>query len=785
MTWTILLPFLFSAAAWPLHRVLRDRVGFVLAALPLGLFMWLAGHLPLPLGQVVAQSAAWVPSLDVHFALRLDGLSITFALLITGIGTLVVLYAQGYLKGDPGLGRFYAYLLAFMGAMLGVVLADDLVLLFVFWELTSVCSYLLIGWYHEKEGARSSALRALVVTGAGGLALLGGVILVGIMHARAGAAGADVWRISALASVDLRGDPLYPAALALVLVGAFTKSAQFPFHFWLPSAMTAPTPVSSYLHSATMVKAGIYLLARLHPALGGTPLWHYAVTIGGAVTMVTAAIAAACQTDLKRMLAFSTVSVLGTLVMLLGPGTDECIRAAVILLVAHAMYKAALFMVAGNIDHETGTRDVHALGGLRRWMPLTAAAGVLAALSNAGAPPMFGFLGKELLYTAKLDLARLGHDLVFVAVLANIFLTAVALVVAVWPFFGPRKKTPKEPHEAPWTMLAGPLLLAVASLFVGLASGPFALSLGQEMASVIAGRDVPLELKLWHGLNPEALTVLGLSAVTLGLGFALFLRLRTWLAPLAALHRRAEATWGPPAIYERALSGLSLAAKGTTALLQTGYLRRYLAIVVLGAAAFVLPSLVRGLPAGARDPGVPPTAVDIALGVLILGGAVSAALSRSRLAALAALGATGLGMSLLFALHSAPDLAITQFLVEALSVILLVLVFWKLPPYRGIRSTPRRLGDLALALAGGAVMALLVLIASRDRVEPVVGRWYSDASVPEAKGRNVVNVILVDFRALDTLGEITVVAVAGVGVVALLRGLARRRPEASRPGGES
>ena len=491
MIWCIALPFLLALAAPLLHRVLRDRSGYVFAVLPLALCVWFAGRLPTPLERPLDSATEWIPQLGVSLALRLDGLSATFALLITGIGALVVLYAQGYLRGDAGLGRFYAYLFGFLGAMLGLVLADDLVLLFVFWELTSVCSYLLIGWHHETEAARSGALRALVVTGAGGLALLGGVVLLGIMQERAGVAPDRIWRISALATADLRADALYPAAMVLILLGAFTKSAQFPFHFWLPSAMTAPTPVSAFLHSATMVKAGIYLLARLHPALGGTPLWHYAVTVGGAVTMVVAALGAACQTDLKRILAYSTVSVLGTLVMLLGPGTDECIRAAVILLVAHALYKAALFMVAGNVDHEAGTRDVTAMGGLRRLMPLTATAGCLAALSNAGAPPLFGFLGKELLYTAKFDLARLGHDLVFFAVLANVFLTATALMVAVWPFFGPRKPTPKEPHEAPWPMLVGPVLLAGVGLLVGVVAGPFALGIGSgAAASTIAGRPV-------------------------------------------------------------------------------------------------------------------------------------------------------------------------------------------------------------------------------------------------------------------------------------------------------
>ncbi|MHC4223061.1 MAG: hydrogen gas-evolving membrane-bound hydrogenase subunit E, partial [Planctomycetota bacterium] len=676
-----------------------------------------------------------------------------------------------YLKGDPRLGRFYSYLLSFMAAMLGLVLADDLILLFVFWELTSISSYLLIGFNHETEVSRGSALKALLVTGSGGLALLAGILLLGIAHSQAGAPLEETWRISALAGADLRGHGLYTGALLLILLGAFTKSAQFPFHFWLPAAMAAPTPVSAFLHSATMVKAGIYLLARLHPALGGTEVWQITVTSFGGVTMLIGAIAAACQTDLKRLLAFSTISVLGTLVMLLGLGTELSIKAAVVLLAAHALYKASLFMVAGNIDHETGTRDVTKLGGLLRLMPLTAVAGMLAALSNAGAPPMFGFLGKEMLYGAKLELDR---PLIIMAVVANVFLTATALVVAVKPFFGERKKTPKAPHEAPWTMLVGPVLLAAIGLTVGLVSGKFDLEIGGPVASAIAGRDVPMKLKLWHGVNPEALSVLGLSAFTLGAGFFLFLRIRTRLARFAETYRRIETTWGMPAMYERGLSAISASAKAVTRLVQSGYLRRYVLVAVLGIVVLVSVPLVRTHQPLGKASLFEIRIHELALALLILGGAVAAVISRSRMAAIVSLGVTGLGVTMVFALFSAPDLAITQILVETLTVILFVLVFWRLPRYSFKESLPVRARDLVVAVAAGGVLCLLVLAAASVQLDPETARGYAEASYPRAHGRNVVNVILVDFRALDTLGEITVFAIAGVGAFALLQQRKRR-----------
>jgi len=772
----VLLPFALAVAAPWLARRLGGRAGWLLAVLPAALFARVAAWLPLEPGASVLEARPWLPGLGVELAFRLDGLSAVFALLITGIGALVLVYAGGYLAGDPRIGRFFATLLAFQGAMLGVVLADDVITLFVFWELTSVTSYLLIGYDHEREGSRAAALKALLVTGAGGLALLAGLLLMAVAG---GDLGVTSLTLSGLEAVDLRGHGLYPAILVLVLLGAATKSAQVPFHFWLPAAMAAPTPVSAYLHSATMVKAGVYLLARLHPQLGLTLEWEWAVGSIGAVTMVVAAAMALGQHDLKRILAYSTVAVLGILTMLLGVGTGLAIKTAIVFLVAHALYKAALFMVAGNVDHETGTRDVTVLGGLRRALPWTAAAGLLAALSKAGAPPMFGFIGKELLYKTKLDLETVGGWLVVAAVAANVALVATALLVAVRPFWGRRRETPRSPHEAPPSMLLGPVVLSVLGLTVGLLPGPFERMLGSAAATAVAGTTTVMDLKLWHGLNVDAVAVMGLSLVTLAAGAAVYLAARRWLEPFGRAVT-AAGRFGPSRAFQASVDRLPAVAGWLTGLVPITRLRSAVLTALVVVLALVAPPLLRV--AGVRGTGgTAPWPHDLLLVGVALLAALLAALVRSRLTAVAALGVTGLAVALLFALYGAPDLAMTQIAVETLSVVLLVLVFVALPPVVRRSGGWSRARDVVVALAVGATMALAVIATAVVRLDADVARYYLEASVPEAFGRNVVNVILVDFRALDTLGEITVVAVAGVGVAALLAaGRAVRR----REGGE-
>ncbi len=710
-------------------------------------------------GERLAFSQDWMPSLGIALSFSLDGLSLIFALLISGIGTLVTLYSTAYLFDHPHYRRFVLYLLAFMASMLGLVLADNLITLFVFWELTTVTSYLLIGFDHASAKARRNALQALLVTATGGLALLAGFILMGTV--------AGSYELSEILSQGdvLREHDAYLAILILVLLGAFTKSAQVPFHFWLPNAMAAPTPVSAYLHSATMVKAGIYLLARLHPALSGTEVWIWTLTLFGAATAVFASILALRQTDLKLVLAYTTVMALGTLTMFLGADSRVAIAAAVTFLIVHSLYKAALFLVVGIIDHRTGTRDTARLRGLAHAMPVTALAAALAALSMAGFPPFLGFIGKELKYEGALAIASEPAFVAAAAVLANALMVAVAGIVALRPFYGSPGLTPKLPREAPPAMWLGPAVLAALGLIFGLAPALIAQPLVAPAVTAITGQTAEIKLALWHGLNLPLL----LSLLTFALGVAIYAyrsRLQDLLSALAArLPYSADRNW------DRILWALKAFAGLQTRLLQGGILRRYLFIVFASLIAVLGVTLLRGdglLP----ELGWPEAAFKHwAVVILIAAAAIMTALARSRLAAICALGVVGVGVALLFVMFGAPDVAITQLLVETLVVVLVAVVMLRLPLLNdGSRETRRvRRLDAALSLALGGLVTLVLMAVVQTPLDRSLTSYFETTSVPEAFGRNIVNVILVDFRALDTFGEIAVVAVAALGAYALIR----------------
>lgn len=765
MIWMILTPILAAGFAPWLTRYTGRYAAWLAALIPGSIAALMVARLPILPGEARSESYAWVPSLGVDLALRLDGLSAVFVILIGSIGMLVLLYAGSYMTA--GLGRLLGLLLVFIGAMLGVVLSDNLIVLFVFWELTSIASYFLIGFKHGKEEARASARQAMLVTGAGGLALLSGIVLLAIAGAQSGVPAGGAWMLSALIGSDVSTHGLFVPAMFLIVLGAMSKSAQVPLHFWLPNAMTAPTPVSAFLHSATMVKAGVYLLARMNPLFGHSAVWHGLLIGAGAMTMLTGALMAARQTDMKRILAYTTVSVLGTLTMLIGIGTDLAIKAAVVYLVAHACYKAALFMIAGTLEQVTGTRDVRRLGGLARAMPVTLASGILAALSMAGAPPLFGFIGKELLLKAKLGLDSLGAQLIVIAVVANVFLIAMALAVVVWPFFRTAKPSSRTAHEPAWPMLVGPLVLGVAGFFVGLIPDVFDRTLGSAIASAIGGRTIIMQLKLWHGLSPSALTALGISVLTLLCGVTVFYFLRRWLIVIRRMLGSIRVP-GPGAMYEALYEGTLAVAGLVTRATQAGGLAhdiRLILLLVMLLCAY--PLIQSGWPGiGSPDPGL---LVEAALAVLLVSGAVFALFSRSRMSALAALGITGILIASLFALYSAPDLAITQILVEALTVVLLVLVFRNMPRSGVSGERAWRWWDAGIATAFGLCMAFMLHLSATLQAPAAVSRRMAELSLPEAYGRNVVNVILVDFRALDTLGEVTVVAAAAVGVCALVR----------------
>jgi multicomponent Na+:H+ antiporter subunit A len=743
-------------APW-IHRITRGSTGWLLAVFPSLLFLQFLRYVEtIAAGNTVRVSYPWVASLGINLSFYLDGLSLLFALLITGIGALVLIYAGGYLKNHAQLGRFYGFLLLFMASMLGVVLADNTLSLFLFWELTSVSSFLLIGFEHKKDASRSAALQALLVTSLGGLALLAGFLLL------EQAGGSRELSVLLSQGDAIRAHRLYVPILLLILGGAFTKSAQFPFHFWLPAAMEAPTPVSAYLHSATMVKAGVYLLARMSPALSETTLWTGAVSAVGGITMLFAAVIAFRQSDLKLILAYSTISALGIMTLLMGLGTAAAVQAAIVFLFGHALYKGALFMIAGIIDHETGSRDVNRLSGLRSAMPVSATAGALAALSMTAVPALFGFYGKELLYES-LATGENTPALLIGSVVTSMIFVAAAILAGIKPFAGKKVSTPKHAHEARISLLLGPAMLAGASLILGVLPGAVDKSVLVPAIQAVLRQPISLELALWHGVNPIFL----LSMATLASGAGLFIfrdRLLRIFTPLDALR-----DWGPKYGYSVALAVLNVTAKAQTRFLQSGYLRYYLLVVIATAMVLSGYKLIQHTGSVTLTRPLEVTFYEGALAVLILLAAFMATRARSRLAAIAALGVVGFSVALVFVLFSAPDLAMTQFSIETLTVIVFVLALYHLPRFGSLSSAWTHARDASVALVAGALITVMVLTASGVQLHPKISNYFIENSVPLAHGHNIVNVILVDFRGLDTLGEITVLAIAAIGVYALLK----------------
>ena len=751
--------FLTAFLAPVIVRVVGRYSGWVLALLPLGVSAYFAQYISSVMdGSSYTASVSWLPELGVSLSFYLDGLSLLFGLLISIIGAFIVIYAGGYMRGDKTLGRFYLILLTFMAAMLGLVLADNLIALFVFWELTSVTSFFLVGYKHKLESARKAALQALLVTGLGALAMLGGFIILGIV--------AQGYTISTLGEQTelLRGHALYPALLILILLGAFTKSAQFPFHFWLPNAMAAPTPVSAYLHSATMVKAGIYLMARLSPALGDTQLWLWLLGGAGMLTVLTSGVLALKQRDIKKLLAYSTLVALGMLTMLLGVGTNGAIKAMLVFLLAHSLYKASLFMVAGIVDHETGTRDVRELSGLWRVMPITFVAALFAALSTAGLPPKLGFIAKELAYEGLLEY----RPLLIAAVFSNATMVMVAALVALKPFVRKLRvrdlKDPKrEVHGAPLSMWLGPLVLASLGLVFGLFPDLLEVTKLPAVAAVL-GKEYDFNLYLFPS---EVTPALILSGVTVALGVALFLLREPIYKGLNRLEKPLD--WGPAKGYELTLAGLVSLAQWQTRVLGDN-LRRHLSIII---GFTVVLSGLTGLLRGGFELSLrlePLYFYEYVLAAMIIVSALAVVRARSRITAITALGAVGFSTALIYVVVAAPDLAITQFLVETLLVIIIVLVIVRLPDTDLRAADDNKLRDAVLSISGGVLVTTLLLSVTSLPYNAELTRFFEENSWLEANGRNIVNVILVDFRALDTLGEITVLAVAAFGVVALVAG---------------
>ncbi|TCT21913.1 multisubunit potassium/proton antiporter PhaA subunit /multisubunit potassium/proton antiporter PhaB subunit [Thiobaca trueperi] len=728
-------------------------------------------------GEVIVQRWPWIPGAGLDLAFRLDGLGLLFALMILGIGLLVILYARYYLSEHDCMGRFYAYLLLFMGSMLGIVLAENLILLLIFWEMTSLSSFLLISYWRGREDARTGARMALTVTGLGGLAMLGGFLLLGEI-----AGSYDLSVILTMGDV-IRAHPLYTPMLVLILLGAFTKSAQFPFHFWLPHAMAAPTPVSAYLHSATLVKAGVFLLARLFPVLSGTPEWSWLVGGAGLTTLLIGAWFALFKHDLKGLLAYSTISHLGLITLLFGIGTPLAAVAGVFHIINHATFKASLFMAAGIIDHECGTRDMRRVNGLWRFMPYTGTLAMVAAASMAGVPLFNGFLSKEMFFAETATFFEehaWGWLLALAVVIAGMLAVAYSLRFIHDVFFnGEPVDLPRTPHEPPFWMKAPVAVLVAICLLVGTLPAYTVAPLLQAASAGVLQAPLPgYDLAIWHGLGlPVLMSILALTG-----GLLIYAARR----PLFALAARLEGRLDARAIYDWALGRTLDFAGAVTRRLDTGSLQRMLLFFMLSALTLGAIGFIGG---GSSLTGprvlLPVDGVSILIALVLVAVAIGTLiLHRQRLTALIVMGALGLLIALIFVKFSAPDLALTQLTVEVVTIVLLLLALYFLPQQSPAESSrARRIRDLGVAtLAGGGTAALTWAILSRP-FDSISGYFLAN-SVPGGGGANVVNVILVDFRGFDTLGEITVLALAGLGIYAMLRELRLPGPthdDAGRP----
>lgn len=775
------LPFAGSCLAALFPSNARNAEAWLAGAVSLICLMLLAVSYPqIDDGGIIRHTVEWVPELGLDFYLRMDGFAWVLAALIASIGFLVVLYARYYMSPQDPVPRFFSFLLAFMGAMLGIVLSGNLIQLIFFWELTSLFSFLLIGYWHQTAQARDGARMALIVTSVGGFCLFAGIMILGNI-----VGSYDLDRV--LESGDkIRAHSLYIPTLVLILLGALTKSAQFPFHFWLPQAMAAPTPVSAYLHSATMVKGGVFLLVRLWPALGGTDEWLWLVGSAGLISFMLGAFIALFQQDMKGLLAYSTISHLGLITLLIGLDSPLAQVAAIFHLMNHATFKASLFMAAGIIDHETGTRDLRRLSGLRRFMPITATLAMVAAAAMAGVPLLNGFLSKEMFFAETIEThtnSLLDQALPYIVTAASMFTVAYSLRFIAEVFFGPPpRELTRAPHEPPFLMRFPVGLLVLACLLVGIVPG---LTIGPLLLTAlhaVLGDIIPIySLAIWHGLTPEFL----MSLVAISGGVAIYLIFRSYLlvaeGPPLLRHIQGQR------IFDRVLVALSWQlARRLEELLGTRRLQPQLRLVFCAA---LLAGLAPVLAHGIDIWGTPRTSFDLTFALIwAVGGAFALAAAYQgkfhRFAALIFVGGAGLVTCVSFVWLAAPDLALTQLVVETVTTVLLLLGLRWLPkrietfpaadlPERDLSS--RRYRDLGIAIAcGGGLGALAYAVMTRAASDSIA-RFFVENAYALGGGTNIVNVILVDFRAFDTFGEITVLGIVALTVYALLR---RFRPAA-------
>ncbi|MGG3193838.1 Na+/H+ antiporter subunit A [Priestia aryabhattai] len=792
MSWlhlVILSPFLLAFFVPLLYRKFqRIHTGWFVLPLPLVLFIYFTQYISgVSKGETYLHSMKWIPSLGINFDAYVDGLGLLFSLLITGIGTLVILYSIYYLsKTKEALHSFYVYLLLFMGSMLGVVLSDNLMSLYSFWELTSLSSFLLIGYWYKREKSQYGALKSMLITVFGGLSLLAGIVLLYIMT------GTFSIR-EILSNVDVvTSSHLFIPALVLILLGAFTKSAQFPFHIWLPDAMEAPTPVSAYLHSATMVKAGIYLLARLSPVFAISATWFFVISITGLITLFWGSFSAVKQQDLKGILAFSTISQLGMIMSLIGVGSaaihydflDDniylvALTAAVFHLINHATFKGSLFMVVGIVDHETGTRDIRKLGGLMSFMPVTFTIAIIGGFAMAGLPPFNGFLSKEMFFTGMVNVTKMdmysmqtwGILLPIIAWVGSIFTFVYSMILVFKTFTGKYQpeKLEKKPHEAPVGMLISPVILASLVVIFGFAPNLLESTLIEPTMASIApsllaeGKEYQVHIKFWHGFTPELFMTLGVITF----GILLFMTLQKW----SKIYTRFPSSLTLNNGYNYGIKGMEKGSTRIMKTLMTGFIRDYLLIIFTFIGIVLLVTLFsqNAFAIDLKDTasiGV----YEAILAVVMVAATITTLLAKSRLTAIISLGVVGYTLSLFFVLFRAPDLALTQLVIETVSVSLFLLCFYYLPEFRKRKVRVKfQLPNLLVALLVGTTVTLLGISANSTKLFESISHYFIENSYEKAGGENMVNVILVDFRGFDTLFEITVLCIAALAIYGMIR----------------
>ncbi|MFD1850207.1 Na+/H+ antiporter subunit A [Oceanobacillus bengalensis] len=764
MIYAVFAPLIFALfIPWISKFKNKVHTGIFVFLVPLVIFLYFVQFIGSDFSPI-RETIQWIPSLGMNFDFYLDGLSLLFVLLISGIGALVVLYSIYYLSKSEKLGHFYVYLLMFMAAMLGVVLSDNVFVLYAFWELTSISSFLLIGYWNFKERSRYGALKSMMITVFGGLSLLGGFVLLTVITGTT-----SIQEMISQVDVILSSNYL-PLIMAFILLGAFTKSAQFPFHIWLPDAMEAPTPVSAYLHSATMVKAGIFLVARFSPIFSTYEWFFITVSIVGIITLCWGSYMAVRQTDLKGILAFSTISQLGMIMAMLGFGTEAAVFAAIFHILNHATFKGSLFMIAGIIDHETGTRDIRKLGGLFTLMPISATLALFGTFSMAGVPFPFlnGFYSKELFFDSTLGLegaSWLAQAIPYLAVLGSIFTFVYSMYLFFGVFTGPKHldQLPKKPHEAPIGMLISPIILVLGVILIGLFGDKLNQSFLLHAAQAVNSGVEYHEIYFWHGF----ITPFIMSLIVVGVGIILFLTMKKWTGVYNILPGRFSFN----RVYDRIIEKLDSYSKGITNVYMTGSLKHYMAII-LGTTivvTFTYMYISNGFSIS-FDNLAEVTFIEVAVIVIIIIGAIATLFINNNIGAILVTGIVGYGVAIMFVLYRAPDLALTQLVVETISIALFLLCFYHLPKLRKREeSTSSKLLNLFISGGFGLLIIMIGIAAHSTNLFDSISQYFVENSYKLGGGDNIVNVILVDMRGLDTLFEITVLGIAALAVFGLIK----------------